>query len=175
MRYSNSVRYVNRIERNYPPVHDARTDRSQLVALDTDERPHGERTMTSAQKSVRYLAGGLLIGGFWYLNRHRPPVEEVLRTVVVFTVLMTLLRAKLRRQGIDVHLVPLIATKIALVVVAALVQHVLRSHAVADATLIVAIGLGVAVCLAGLVGDRYFFGSVAAARMPSVARGADHR
>lgn len=34
-------------------------------------------------KATRYFLGGLLIGGFWYLNRHRPPWEEALRTIVV--------------------------------------------------------------------------------------------
>jgi hypothetical protein len=112
--------------------------------------------MMSSSKAIRYLLGGLLIGGFWYLNRSRPPAEEALRTIVVFAVVMTLLRAKLKAQSVDVHLVPLIAAKAVLVVIAALVEESLK-HSTSNPALVVAIGLGVAVALTGSIGDNYFF------------------
>jgi hypothetical protein len=112
--------------------------------------------MTAAPKPLRYLLGGLLIGGFWYLNRSRPAAEEALRTIVVFAVLMTLLRAKLKSQSVNVHLIPLVGAKAILVTMAALVQESLKDS-VGNPQLVVAIGLGIAVALVGSVGDRYFF------------------
>lgn len=113
--------------------------------------------MNARSKFVRYALGGLLIGGFWYLNKGRPAWEEAMRTVVVFSVLMVLLRMRLRRTGVDVHLIPLIATKAALVVIAAVVEEALEHHAVSNPALIVAVGLGVAFFLAGALADSYFF------------------
>jgi hypothetical protein len=113
--------------------------------------------MTSASKArIRYLVGGLLIGGFWYLNRHRAPWQEALRTLATFALLMTLLRARLQRKSVHVHLVPLVAAKGALVIVAALVQTAL-GHTMASPQLIVAFGLGLAVALLGPFGDKHFF------------------
>ncbi|WP_030908261.1 hypothetical protein [Streptomyces sp. NRRL F-5126] len=112
--------------------------------------------MSSSPKAVRYLLGGLIIGVFWYINRGRPAWEEALRTVVVFSVLMALLKARLRGRGVEVHLVPLIASKAALVLVAAVVQEGIKDS-VGSAALVVAIGLGLAVTLLGPVGDGHYF------------------
>ncbi|HEY1705108.1 MAG TPA: hypothetical protein VGG75_35880 [Trebonia sp.] len=112
--------------------------------------------MASMPKAARYVIGGLLIGGFWYLNRGRPPWEEALRTIVVFAVLMLLLRARLRKAGVTVHLVPLIASKAVLVVIAAVVEQELR-HSTSDAPLVVAAGLAVAIMVLGPLGDGRFF------------------
>jgi peptidoglycan/LPS O-acetylase OafA/YrhL len=79
--------------------------------------------MTAMSKLVWYLIGGLLVGGFWYLNRHRPPWEEALRTIAVFAILMAVLKMRFKRLHIDVHLVPLVATKAVLVVIAAVVEQ----------------------------------------------------
>jgi hypothetical protein len=113
--------------------------------------------MSSSSRLPAYLLGGLLIGGFWYLNRDRPLWEDVVRTVVVFSILMTVLRLRLRRRGIEVQLFPLIATKAVLVVIAAVIEDTMDRQSVSNSPLIVAIGLGLAVCLAGWVGDTYFF------------------
>lgn len=102
------------------------------------------------------MMGGLLIGGFWYLNRGRPPIEEALRTIVVFAVVMSVIKGRLRRRSVDVHLAPLIATKAVLVLIAAAVGAGL-GHSISNPALVVAIGLGVAVCLVGALGDRHFF------------------
>lgn len=118
--------------------------------------------MTTLPTPVRYLLGGLLIGGFWYLNRHRPPWEEALRTIAVFAVLMIALRARLRNSAVEVHLVPLIASKAVLVLIAALVEQAL-THAMsdpADAPLYVAAGLAAAVTVLGLIGDGHYFSRV---------------
>jgi peptidoglycan/LPS O-acetylase OafA/YrhL len=109
-----------------------------------------------AKAQIRYLVGGLLIGGFWYVNRGRPPWEEALRTFIVFAILMVVMRARLRRKSGDVHLVPLLATKAVLVAVAALIQGALL-HLMGDAALAVAIGLALIVALLGPLGDQYFF------------------
>lgn len=115
--------------------------------------------MTTLPKPVRYLLGGLLIGGFWYLNRHRPPWEEALRTLAVFAVLMTALRAKLRSADVEVHLVPLIASKAVLVLIGAIVQQAL-AHGLSDpsdAARYVAVGLALAVAVLGPIGDGHYF------------------
>jgi peptidoglycan/LPS O-acetylase OafA/YrhL len=115
--------------------------------------------MTAMPKPVRYLLGGLLIAGFWYLNRHRAPWEEALRTIVVFAVLMTALKAKLRSKGVEVHLVPLVASKAVLVLIGALVEQGLE-HSMTDPTdapLLVAAGLAVAVTILGPIGDSHYF------------------
>jgi hypothetical protein len=113
--------------------------------------------MTDASKSrLRYLIGGLMIGCFWYLNRHRPPWEEALRTMVTFALLMTLLKAHLRRKSVEVRLVPLISAKVALVIVAALIQSVL-ARTMDDPGLVVAIGLGLTVALIAPLAGEYFF------------------
>lgn len=62
----------------------------------------------------------------------------------------------------NVHLVPLIATKVVLVVIAAFAEQALEHHSASHPSLSVAIGLGVVVCVAGLAGDRYFFSSSSA-------------
>jgi hypothetical protein len=112
--------------------------------------------MTFAAKVVRYLIGGLVIGGFWYLNRGRDPWADALRTIIVFALVMTLIKGKLKRQSVDVHLVPLIVMKAVLVVAAAAVEEGIRSSA-GQSVLLVSIGLGVAVFLAGLLFGRFFF------------------
>jgi hypothetical protein len=106
-------------------------------------------------RSARYFLGGLLIGGFWYLNRHRPPWEDAVRTIVVFAIVMTILKVRLGRR-VDVHLVPLIGVKAALVLIAAAVEQAIRPST-SQAPLIVAGGLCVAVVLVGMAGDRFFF------------------
>jgi peptidoglycan/LPS O-acetylase OafA/YrhL len=116
--------------------------------------------MSSSSKFVRYLLGGLIIGGFWYLNRSRPAWEEALRTVVVFTVLMALLKAKLKRKNVEVHLVRLVASKAVLVVIAAVVEYQIQDST-DNAPLVVAIGLGLAVALLGPLGDNHYFGRMA--------------
>jgi hypothetical protein len=115
-------------------------------------------------KPLRYLLGGLLIGGFWYLNRHRPPWEEALRTIVVFAVLMAALKAKLR-ASVEVHLVPLVASKAVLVLIGALIQQGIE-HSMTDpanAPLFVAAGLAVAVTILGPIGDSHYFTRVQSA------------
>ncbi|NDZ78175.1 hypothetical protein G3I19_06470 [Streptomyces sp. SID10853] len=112
--------------------------------------------MTSSSKVIRYVLGGLLIGGFWYLNRGRPVWEEALRTIAVFAVVMFLLKSRLKRKGIEVHLVPLVASKAVLVVIAAVVEDQLMDT-VGNASLVVAVGLGLAVMLLGPLGDRHYF------------------
>jgi peptidoglycan/LPS O-acetylase OafA/YrhL len=112
--------------------------------------------MTSSSKVLRYVVGGLLIGGFWYLNRDRPPWEEALRTIIVFAILMMVLKARLKRRLLDVHLVPLIASKAVLVVIAAIVEQRL-GPSTSNPSLIVAIGLAVAVALLGPIGDSHYF------------------
>lgn len=115
--------------------------------------------MTGMPKPVRYLLGGVIIGVFWYLNRHRPPWEEALRTIAVFAVLMVLLKAKLRRAGIAVHLVPLVASKAVLVIAAAVVEQ-RWEHSASDPSnvpLYVALGLAAAVTVLGPIGDRHYF------------------
>lgn len=109
------------------------------------------------KKAVGYVAVGLLIGGFWYLNRNRPPWEEALRTIVVFMAVLTLLKIRLKRRSMNVRILPMFVVKAVLVVIAALAEAALTSsHAVGDPTLIVAIGLGLAVSAAALLGHRYF-------------------
>jgi peptidoglycan/LPS O-acetylase OafA/YrhL len=129
--------------------------------------------MNASSKFVRYALGGLLIGGFWYLNKGRPAWEEVIRTVIVFSILMVVLRMRLRRTGVDVHLVPLIATKAALVVLAAVVEEALKHHAVSNSALIVSVGLGVAVFLAGFLADSHFFSLIP--KQPNGYAPAGHR
>ena len=115
-----------------------------------------EAVMTFAAKAVRYLIGGLVIGGFWYLNRGRNPWEDALRTIIVFALVMTLIKGKLKRQSVDVHLVPLVVMKAVLVVAAAAVEEAIKPSA-GQPALLVSIGLGGAVFLAGLLFDRFFF------------------
>ena len=112
----------------------------------------------SEQSKVRlgYLIGGLMIGCFWYVNRHSPPWEEALRTIVTFALIMTLLKAHLLRRSRNAHLVPLIAAKAALVVVAAFIQAAL-GHLMHNPGLVVASGLGLAVALLAPLSDRHFF------------------
>lgn len=118
--------------------------------------------MTAMPQPVRYLLGGVLIGGFWYINRARPPWEEALRTIVVFAILMAALKAKLRRASVNVQLLPLVASKAVLVLIAAIVQQALEHKTTdsADAPLFVAVGLAVAVALLGPIADGRFFSSV---------------
>lgn len=124
--------------------------------------------MTPASKTrVRYVVGGLLIGGFWFLNRGRAPWEEALRTIGVFAVLVLVLKVRLHRRSVQVHIVPLIASKAVLIVVAALIQEAL-THTMGDPALVVAIGLGLAVALLGPLGDHRFFTPLATATDGSV-------
>ncbi|MBS2533788.1 hypothetical protein KGQ20_13520 [Catenulispora sp. NF23] len=115
--------------------------------------------MTGVPKAVRYLLGGVMIGGFWYLNRHRPPWEEALRTIAVFAVLMAVLKARLKRARIDVHLIPLVASKAVIVIAAALIEQRLEHSASdpANVPLFVGLGLAAAVTLLGPFGDRHYF------------------
>ncbi|MHA6765429.1 hypothetical protein [Streptacidiphilus sp. PAMC 29251] len=105
---------------------------------------------------IRYVVGGLLIGGFWYLNRGRTPWEEALRTLGVFAVLMLVMRMRLQRKSVQVHLVPLLAAKAALVATAALIEEGIK-HSTGDPALVVAIGLGLTVALLGPLADHRFF------------------
>ncbi|MEZ0110031.1 MFS superfamily sulfate permease-like transporter [Catenulispora sp. EB89] len=116
-------------------------------------------TLTGLPKSIRYLLGGVMIGLFWYLNRHRPPWEEALRTIVVFAVLMAALKAKVRSAGIDIHLIPLVVSKAAVVVAAAVVEQVLEHsmRASSDVPLFVALGLAATVAVLGPFGDSHYF------------------
>ena len=121
---------------------------------------------------VRYVVGGLLIGGFWYLNRGRTPWEEALRTLGIFAVLMLVMRVRLQRKSVQVHLIPLLAAKAALVAIAALVEEGIK-HSTGDPALVVAIGLGLAVALLGPLVDRRFFTlstSAPAAEAPELVR-----
>ena len=129
--------------------------------------------MTEIPKPLRYLLGGLLIGGFWYLNRHRPPWEEALRTIVVFAVLMTALKAKLRSKSVNVHLVPLVASKAVLVGIAAVIGQALEKS-MGNAQLVVAAGLAVAVTVLGPLGDSHYFSRVPAAPRQVPGTGADY-
>ena len=110
----------------------------------------------TAKVRLRYGIGGLVLGCFWFLNRHRPPWEEALRTLATFTLLMTLLKARLMRQSKDVHLAPLIAAKAVLVIVAALIQAAL-GHTMDDPGIVVAIGLGLTVAVLAPLADKRFF------------------
>jgi hypothetical protein len=110
--------------------------------------------MTPAmQARIRYVVAGLLIGGFWYLNRDRSPWQDALRVMITFTVLMVVMRARLKRKSVDVHLVSLIAAKAVLIVIAVLVQEALK-HSMDNPALVVAVGLGLVVALLGPVGDH---------------------
>jgi hypothetical protein len=111
--------------------------------------------MTVVSKaSIRYVVGGLVIGGFWYLNRGRAPWDEAVRTFVVFALAMMAMRARLK--SVEVHLAPLLAAKAGLLVIAALVQGGLE-HSMSDPGLVVAFGLGLAVALLGPLGHHRFF------------------
>jgi peptidoglycan/LPS O-acetylase OafA/YrhL len=112
--------------------------------------------MTPAYKAACYIISGLLIGGFWYLNRGRPPWEEALRTIVVFAIIMIVLKARLKRRSINVHLVPLIASKAVLVIIAAIAEQELQ-HSMSNPSLIVAIGLALAVMVIGPLGHSHYF------------------
>ena len=114
--------------------------------------------LTGVPKSIRYLLGGVMIGVFWYLNRHRPPWEEALRTIVVFAVLMAALKVKVK-SAVDIHLVPLVASKAAIVVAAAVVEQVLEHSlkASSEVPLYVALGLAVTVAVLGPFGDSHYF------------------
>jgi len=114
-------------------------------------------TLTSKAR-IRYVVGGLLIGGFWYLNRGRTPFEEALRTIATFAVLMVVMKARLKRKSVDLHLVPLLAAKAVLIAIAALVEEGLK-HSIGNPALVVSIGLGLAVALLGPLGDHRFFTS----------------
>jgi peptidoglycan/LPS O-acetylase OafA/YrhL len=130
--------------------------------------------MTAISKLLRYLIGGVLIGGFWYLNRHRPPWEEALRTIVVFAIVMAVLKMRFKRMHIDVHLVPLVATKAVLVVIAAVVEQGIK-HSTSNPSLIVALGLGAAVVLVGSLADKYFFTRTTLPPAPSATPAPDAR
>lgn len=112
--------------------------------------------MTPMMKALRYVGGGLVIGAFWYINKGRPPWEEALRTIIVFSVVMVLVKGKLRNTPIDLHIVPMIATKAVLVIIAAAVETSIVGQ-VSDPALVTACGLGIAVILVGLVAHRFFF------------------
>lgn len=111
----------------------------------------------SWKKAVGCVAVGLLIGGFWYLNRNRPPWEEALRTIVVFAAVLVLLKIRLKRRSMALRILPMFVVKAVLVVIAALIETVLtNAQAVGDPALVVAVGLGVAVSAAASLGHRYF-------------------
>jgi peptidoglycan/LPS O-acetylase OafA/YrhL len=130
-----------------------------IVAADNGTTTKGSEMNSNspAAKLARYALAGLVIAAFWYLNRHRPLWEEMARTIVVFSLIMVALRLKLRRRGVDVHLIPLIGTKAVLVVAAAGVEEALKNHGTEHRQVIVACGLGVAFALAGFLFDRFFF------------------
>ncbi|GHJ41897.1 hypothetical protein [Streptomyces sp. TS71-3] len=111
--------------------------------------------MTSSAKVIRYLIGGLVIGAFWYINRGRPPLEGALRTIAVFAAVMFILKVRLTRKGIELHLGRLIAYKAVLVAIAAVVEQGLKGS-VDNVSLYVSIGLALAVTLLGPVGDSHF-------------------
>ncbi len=112
--------------------------------------------MSTTAKAIRTLLPAVLIGAFWYLNKSRPPWEEAVRTIIVFAVIMVIVRMRVAKRGVRVHLVPLIVTKAVLIAVAAAIQYAIKGH-VSDPALIIAIGLFVAVALSNLIGNRYFF------------------
>jgi peptidoglycan/LPS O-acetylase OafA/YrhL len=116
--------------------------------------------MTSSSKVIRYMISGLLIGAMWYLNRGKPAWEEVLRTVAVFTIVMAFMKAKLKRKSIEVHLVSLVASKASLVVIAAFIESRINDS-VNNASLIISLGLVLAVTVLGPLGDRHFFTRIA--------------
>jgi predicted membrane protein len=69
---------------------------------------------------------------------------------------MLVMKVRLQRKSVHLHLVPLLASKAALIVTAALVEEGL-THMMSNAALVVAIGLGIAVALLGPLGDHRFF------------------
>lgn len=87
--------------------------------------PEESRNRMSPKMIGRYVLAGLLIGAIWYLNRARPPWEEALRTFVTFAVLVFVMRQRLRRRSIQVHVGPLLAGKAVLVALAAVAQGAL--------------------------------------------------
>ena len=105
---------------------------------------------------LKYAIGGSVIGGFWYFNRQHPPWEEGLRTLIIFGALILLARARLRRRGIKVHFITLLATKAALVAIAVAAGTLLSPYMQGSA-LVVACGLGLAVAVLGAIFDGYFF------------------
>jgi len=112
--------------------------------------------MTSSHKIIRYLISGLVIGAFWYINRGRPPMEGALRTIAVFVAVMFVMKIRLKRNNIEVHLGPLIVSKAVLVVIAALIEQGIKGS-VDNASLYVSIGLAAAVALLGPLGDSHYF------------------
>ena len=110
----------------------------------------------SPKTYLRYLIGGLLIGGFWYLNQRRPPWEEAARTIAVFALVLLIVKFRLQRKSIELHLIPLLASKV-LLVIAAAVAETLLTPLVGDPAAVTAIGLGLALAVLGPLGDRHFF------------------
>ncbi|WP_242154559.1 hypothetical protein [Sphingomonas sp. BAUL-RG-20F-R05-02] len=105
---------------------------------------------------LRYLAAGLFVGGFWYLNRAKPPYEEVLRTLAVFALWLLILKSRLSHRSIELHFFPAFAGKAAMIIIAALAETPLRAWT-DNPALPVAIGLALAVAGLGLVGHPHFF------------------
>jgi hypothetical protein len=125
-----------------------------------------ERTTVASKARIRYLVGGLLIGGFWYLNRGQTPWEEALRTFGIFAVLMLVLKARVK-ESVEVHLAPVLTAKAVLLLLAVVVQEGLK-HSMDNPALVVGIGLGLAVALLGPLGDHRFF-TRASAAAPALA------
>jgi hypothetical protein len=118
----------------------------------------------------RYALGGVPIGGFWYLNRAHSPLEEAIRTLCVFALLLFLAQGRLRRKAITLHLIPLFLSKALLIVTAAIAETAL-APLIANPAGVVAIGLGLAVALLGPLGDSRFFTRMGT--LPAIA--GDHR
>lgn len=105
---------------------------------------------------LRYALMGLSIGTFWFIGRNRPAWEEAIRIIIVFTVIIVLFRLLLARRGIRVRLVPILCTKVVLVVIAAAVETLL-SRWISEPGTYVAIGLALIIALGGPHFDRHLF------------------
>jgi drug/metabolite transporter (DMT)-like permease len=109
------------------------------------------------KKSVSCILASLLIGGTWYLNRGRPPWEEAIRTAVVLRLLLILLKFGLKRISLNLRIVPILVATTILIVIAAFTEAALiNSHSVQEPTVVVSIGLVLAVAATVLLGGGHF-------------------
>ena len=105
---------------------------------------------------LRYLAAGLFVGGFWYLNRGKPLYQEVLRTLAVFALWLLILKSRLSHRSIELRFIPAFIGKAVLVIIAAVTEMLLVAWT-DNPALPVAIGLALAVTVMGPIGHRHFF------------------